>query len=375
MRLQKGGISSIMAAILLISIAIISVSAIGLIFSNTLRQAEKNSLSTTTTQLTSSPPGEWESAPQSRLSLLEGYFVSRFNPAIGLIAVGPADESGGGVVFSFPNGTAAPVVTPFQRYLPMENWATAAALAGLSFDPNITASVFASINTLSASVGWHASWNRESMMGFIIPYNKPNSNLCLVTPSGSYLTMPDGTQYQIDQAAPWDFPSQTWLAPDTNPNDGKGVNSTAIDEALFQAVNFYLRGDETDAMANLQDVAYLAVLNPDGSVGFGSAPYRGMFLGTFIEAAEVIGTPVLPPGITMDQIASTIWTLQAGQSDGGLPRQYSSFTNGVLGSDDETTNAALLAYSPGVIQYLQTVASSGLYNLASVPSANPTVGI
>jgi len=374
---RRIGVSPVIAALTLFVIVVIGVAGVGLILSNAFSQLKLPWAippGVSGGQVITSPNG-WETAPQSGLSLLEAYFTSKYNPAIGLVAVSTSEAYQGGVTFNFENGSVAPVVPPFQRYLPLENWATAASFEGLGFDTQMAQSIFGAVNNLTFSIGWHAPWNRESMMGFIIPYDKTNANLAFVKANGAYLTMPNGTSYQIDQAAPWNFSNQSWVGPDPNPNDAKGLDPNAIDETLFQALNFYLRGDLTDAMANLQGVANIAVKNPDGSVGFGFPPFRGMYLGTFLEAAEVIGVPKLPNGISMDDIANTIWTLQSGQSDGGIPRQYSSFTAGVLGSDDETTNAALLAYSPGVIEYVSAVRLSGAYNLTSIPSSFPVVGI
>lgn len=313
-------------------------------------------------------------ATSSELTGLEGYFTNLYNPSIGMIAVGTSKAcvSGGcgGVTFNFQNGSAAPIFPTYDRYLPFENWKDAYGFVGLGVDSSIATNVLASISSLKTTVGWHPPWNAESMIGFIIPYSKSNTNIVFLH-NGQYLEMPDGTPYQIDQAAAWSTSSQSWLPPDMNTNHA--LNCGEIDECLFQAVNLYMRGDSSDAMNNLQTIANEAVKNPDGSIGFGTAPYRGMYLGTFVEAAEVIGVPTLPNGITMNDVVNTIWGLQATQNDGGVPRQYSSFTSGLLGSDDETTNAALLAFSPGVIEFIEQEAASGMYNLNSVPSASPNV--
>lgn len=313
-------------------------------------------------------------ATSSDLARLEGYFTNLYNPSIGMIAVGTSKScvSGGcgGVIFSFQNGTAAPIFPTNDRYLPFENWKDAYGFIGLGVDTNLATSVLTSITNLKTTVGWHPPWNAESMIGYIIPYSKSNTNIVFLD-NEHYLTMPDGTLYQIDQAAAWSTSSQSWISPDMNTKNA--LNCGEIDECLFQAVNLYIRGDTSDAMTNLQTIANEAVKNPDGSIGFGTSPYRGMYLGTFVEAVEVIGIPTLPNGITMTEIINTIWGLQATQADGGVPRQYSSFTSGVLGSDDETTNAALLAFSPGVIEFIGQEAASGTYNLGSVPSSNPNV--
>jgi hypothetical protein len=314
-------------------------------------------------------------ATSSELNGLESYFTNLYNPSIGLIAVGTQTSCGGGgcggVTFYFQNGTAAPLFPTYDRYLPFENWKDAYGFIGLGVDTGIATSVLNSITSLKTSVGWHPPWNAESMIGFIIPYSKANTNIAFVDKNGAFLQMPDGTPYQIDQAAAWDTSTQSWISP--NMNVKAALNCAEIDECLFQAVNLYIRGDSTDAMSNLQTIANMAVKNSDGSVGFGTAPFRGMYLGTFVEAVEIIGVPTLPNGITMNDIINTIWGLQKTQNDGGVPRQYSTFTSGVLNSDDETTNAALLAFSPGVIQFIEEEAASGIYNLNSIPSAHPNV--
>jgi hypothetical protein len=313
-------------------------------------------------------------ATSSELAGLEGYFTNLYNPSIGMIAVGAGKScnSGGcgGVTFYFQNGTAAPIFPTYERYLPFENWKDAYGFIGLGVDTNIATNVLTSLTNLQTTVGWHSPWNAESMIGFIIPYSKANTNIAFLD-NGGYLKMPDGMPYQIDQAAAWSIPSQSWITP--NMNVKSATNCAEIDECLFQAVNLYIRGDSTDAMSNLQTIANMAVKNSDGSVGFGTAPFRGMYLGTFVEAVEIIGVPTLPNGITMNDIINTIWGLQKTQNDGGVPRQYSTFTSGVLNSDDETTNAALLAFSPGVIQFIEEEAASGIYNLNSIPSAHPNV--
>src|SRR5207249_4525176 len=125
--------------------------------------------------------------------------------------------------------------------------------------------------------------------------------------------------------------------------------------------------------ANLAHIAGMCTVNSDQSVGFGTPPFRGMYLGTFLEAAEIIGTPPnLPSGCSLQAISDTIWNLQ--QSDGSIPRQYSSLTH-TLGGDDETTNAALLAFSAGVIAHIQQENAQRLFDLQTVPSDTPRIGI
>lgn len=313
----------------------------------------------------------------AEISGLERYITNLYNPDIGLVAVGTQMSCNGachGVRFYFKNGTAAPILPEWQRYLPLENWMDASAFMGLDFDTEVAQTIYNSIESLGTSVGWHAPWNREAMVGVITDYGIRNTNIVFTTSSGGYPLMPSsGLPYQIEQAAPWDTVTQSWAAPDMNINDATRVNQNNIEETMFQAMNLYLRGDKIDAMANLQWVASLAV-NHDGAIGFGTPPFLGIDLGTFLECVYVIGMPTLPSGITLDGIITTLWTLQSTQTDGGIPAQYSSFTSGVLGSDDEATNAALLAFSPGVISYIKGVEASGVYNTQTLPSADPQIG-
>jgi len=312
------------------------------------------------------------------VSGLESYFTNLWNPNEGLISVGTQTSCNGacgGVQFAFRNGTAAPIFPPGLRFLPLENWADAAAFQGLGFRPDIYTAIYNSLQGLETSVAWSPPNNREAQWGYIISYGKPNTNIAFTTPQGKNLKVPGtGEQLQLDQALPWNTAAQSLIPFDSNPNNARGCGQF-IDETMFQAMNFYIRGDTPDAKANLQCIANQLALNSDGSVLIGPSPARGMYLGTFLEAAEVIGTPVMPSGITLASVQNTIWCLQ--NSDGGISRSYSacnssSSTN--LGSDDETTNAALLAFSPGVIANVKAIAASGIYNLQSVPAITPQLG-
>jgi hypothetical protein len=306
---------------------------------------------------------------------LESYFTNLWNPSVGLISVGTQTNchgACGGVQFYFMNDTGAPIFPTAYRFLPNENWADAEAFIGLGFRPDISSAILNTLQSLESSVGWRPAENRETQWGFIVSYDKTNQNIVFLTPQQKNLVVPGtNTQFQLDSAARWNFNTQSWVPFNPNVKAALGCGQPP-DETLFQALNLYLRGDYSDAMANLQCVANTLSMNPDGSVLIGPAPARGMYLGSFLEAAEVIGTPNMPNGITLNDVANTIWGLQ--QSDGGIARQYSDFTTNVLGSDDETTNAALLAFSPGVISNIQSIAASGEYNLSSVPNVTPQLG-
>ena len=315
------------------------------------------------------------SAPKTGVAGLESYFTNLWNPAVGLISVGTQTNCNGacgGVQFTFKNDTAAPIFPAGYRFLPLENWADAAAFLGLGYRMDIANSILNTLQGLESSVAWVPPNNRETQWGYIVSYDKVNQNIVFTTPTGNNLYVPGTrTQYQLDQAARWNFQTQSYVPFNPNVNAALGCGQ-ATDETLFQSLNLYLRGDTKDAKANLQCVANTMTMNSDGSVLIGPAPARGMYLGSFVETAEIVGTPTMPGGITLSDVINTIWGLQ--QTDGGIARQYSDFTSNVLGSDDETTNAALLAFSPGVISGIQSIAASGQYTLASVPNVTPQLG-
>ena len=321
-------------------------------------------------------------APQNQLAVAISYFTSRFNPQVGLISAGTQTtctrQNGtcGGVQFYYMDGSACPIVPQAYRYLPNENWAVAAALDGMGADKSIVASIYSHLLFLQIWVGWRPADNRESQWGYIISSSKANTNVCFTVDGGPPLPFIDGSSISYDQAARWNTTSQSWIPGEFKLTDSVTNGMSAFDEAGFQALNLYLRGDTSDAKANLQWMANQCTVNSDGSVGFGSPPYRGMFLSVFLEAEEVIGAPLMKPGCSISAIADTIWGIQ--QPDGGIARQYrdvATCPSTCLGSDDETTNAALLAYSPGVILFIQEEAAHGGFNMSSIPSVSPAIGI
>jgi hypothetical protein len=305
---------------------------------------------------------------------LVSYLKTRFNSTLNLIAVGTSQtSSGGGVSFYFMDSPTdlAPTVPDYWRIIPNENWKDAMGFWGLNPSDSMASTVFASIEQLRTTVGWYRSMNDESTIGRIIPYSKHNVDVAFTKNRKPPLpTTPSGQTYAIVQATPWDYFTQTFFPPDMNYQNGLGLKVAAIDETLFQALNFYLRGRTDYAMQNLNAVAGIAHKNSDGSVYFGSLPARGMYLGVFYECWQTIGPAGLPSGITITDVENTIWGLQ--NSDGGISRNYSSFSSR-SNSDDETTNAALNAFSPGVIQYVKSIASSGQYNLSSIPDPNASI--
>jgi hypothetical protein len=322
-------------------------------------------------------------SPPSQLQLdnAVNYFSAKYNSEVNQIAVGTQTTCGGpcgGVPFSYMDSTfalqhACPILPPFYRVLPNENWMDGAALQGMSKFPTIVTAVFSMIEAFKSSVGWRPADNRESMIGYPISYSKGNNNICFTLNHTSPLPTFGTHQYEVASAARWNFATQSFISWDSNINHALANNQ--IDEQLFQAVNLWIRNSPANAFQQLQGVANLCTVNGDGSVGFGVAPYRGMYLGSFLEAAEVIGTPTMPAGCSIGAVEATLWGIQ--QPDGGFARQYNEFCATIgsvcLGSDDETTNQALLGYSPGVIYRVQSIQASHIYNTSSIPNTNPVV--
>jgi len=310
------------------------------------------------------------------------YFTTKFNPQEGLISVGTEgtcdklNETCGGVQFYYMDGSPCPIVAPAYRFLPNENWAVAAAFQGIGVQPAIVGSIYSHLQILEATVEWRPADNRESQWGYIVSSSKANTNICFTGSGGPPLPTLNGISIAYDQAARWNAATQSWIPGEFNLSEATNNSMSMFDEAGFQALNLYLRGDSKDAMSNLQWMADMCTVNSDGSVGFGAAPYRGMFLSVFLEAVEVIGSPGLKAGCSISAIAGTLWGIQ--QPDGGIARQYSDVSSCVstcLSSDDETTNAALLAYSPGVILDIQQEGASRVFNLTSIPTVTPQIGI
>lgn len=309
----------------------------------------------------------------SAVSSAVNYFVSRYNSAMGLITVGlPSDSGTGGVTFYYMNdGTTACSPSPAnERVIPNENLKDAYAFDGLGVQTSMASSVIQSVTQLYTTVHWHPSWNDESLIGIPIPYAKSgNSNYCLTPNYGapSFVSI-NGQTVEIDQALPWNVATQTWNSPVMTISSASSCGF--VDECLFQAVNLYIRGDLSGAEANLQNVASQCTTNGDGSMEFGTGTSRGMYLGTFLEAYEVINDNgiTLSGGCTISGLISTIYCLQ--QSDGGIAMNYSSCSTHA-GDDDETTNAFLLAASSGVISRVQSEFAA--FSTSYVPIDQPNL--
>ena len=311
---------------------------------------------------------------QNKLSAAVSYFTSRYNSQIGLITVGPpSDSNTGGVTFYYMNdGTTACTPSPANaRVIPNENLKDAYAFLGIGTQTSIANTIIQSVTTLYSTDTWHPSWNDESMIGIPDPYSKANNNYCLTPNYGAPSTITiNGQSVTVVQALPWSVSTQTWVSPDMNVNDAS--NCSAIDECLFQAVNLYIRGDLPGAESNLQTIASQCTVNTDGSEEFGTGTSRGMYLGTFLETYEIINNPSirLSGGCTISGLVSTVYCLQL--SDGGIAMNYSSCSTHA-GDDDETTNAFLLAASPGVITRIQSEYSNHQYSVTYIPPNQPSL--
>jgi hypothetical protein len=320
-------------------------------------------------------------APADKLARLISYFTNLYNPQVGLASVGTeltCAKACTGVTFTYMDGSGpAPIVPEGRRFLPFESRIDAAGLAGMGLDQDMVANINKTIQGLYAQVNWHPSWNRESMIGVIIPYKINNKNWTFTPTGGAPFPSVNGFMYQLDQAAPWDVTTKKWKPDTSTPKDGMLDPEKPfkfIDGPLFQAVNLYLRGDSKHAMENLQAIADECTVNPDHSIGFGKPPYRGMYLGTFLETVEIIGTPKLKNGCDLQAIQKTLWDLQ--DADGGISRTYSCIRGAnckIMLGTDETANAALLAYSPGLIKYIKHVAQSAKYTLNTKADAHITI--
>jgi PKD domain-containing protein len=213
-----------------------------------------------------------------------------------------------------------------------------------------------------------------------VPYNFINNNVafCPVASGYGHCTLPklaNGQSYELDQAIRYNPATGQWIpwtqSGGSIPATGYATTSTPIDEALYQALNLYIRGDLTHAEANVATVASLCVslgTGPNGVVRYafndGSGIYRGMWLGTFLYTEMVLNYhPSLPNGCTDAKLQATMWDIQ--NPDGGVGRQYTRTSQ--KGSDDETSDSSLLPYSTTLISYVQGVAAAATYNTASAP--------
>ncbi len=216
------------------------------------------------------------------------------------------------------------------------------------------------IDGLRTSIGWRPNWKSEARFGVPVPYGYSNDNICIV---GAPFPTKNGQVWDVCQAIPYNLATHTWITPNTNPK--AGLSFTAPDEGLYQALNYYIRGDLSDATTNFQKVAGTW----DGT-GFndGSGDYRGETLGLFLYTQKVLDVqPNFSNGGSLQKVESTIWAIQ--NSDGGIARSYVTTTNH-LGSDKETATTALLYLDPSLIAYVQGIAASHQYNLSSPPPAN-----
>ena len=300
-----------------------------------------------------------------RLSALAGYLASGFNPELNLTAQGTDKTGLSPVQFYFFDGTPAPRLPPWQTYEPNECWKTAIAFRDNppQSNPDMSNAILAALESVKTDFGWRPPWKDESILGVPTPYSFHNNNMSFTKNQGlpPLPTMPkSASEYAVNQAAPFDTTMLQWIEADLNPTDAMTVSPGALDEGLYEACNFYIRGDYLQAVANLNQVASYW----DGS-GFGTPPYRGEFLGIFLFTCRVLGiTRPSLGGRPLTEVEDTLWALQ--NSDGGISRSYYSTTNRA-GSDNETSNAALLAYSPSIMAHLKSLFDSKTFDLTSSP--------
>lgn len=218
----------------------------------------------------------------------------------------------------------------------------------------------------SPGIPYHLPWNSEVLAGMILPYKKENTNIAYTGPPYPESA---GKAFGLFSACPVaSIPfAGKFLAPDLNYKNALNVNSSALEEGIYQALNFYLRGRADLAMQNLNHVARLATRSPDGAVLLGG---NGRALASFIMASNIleITTFDFPKGIDLVELETTLAKLQ--QAAGWIPDGYSSFDSSTFTGDPvESTNSAVLAYCPKLAEQFRTVHASGEYNLTSVPDA------
>ncbi|MFI5419986.1 MAG: LysM peptidoglycan-binding domain-containing protein [Nitrososphaerales archaeon] len=302
--------------------------------------------------------------------LVNSYVVPRFNANIDLIAQNVTGTKGSlndlGQIY-FENGTATNAFRQDRKFeVPCCSWK---AGWGLLDNPPLNDSsmglqILQEMSTLNATFGWHTNWKDDSTFGIPMPYvtPKPISLAYTYLVNGSYPEY-SGIPYQIAQNSPYNLSCLCWDKPDMNV--AHGLKHGLAQDAIYQSLNFFIRGDTNDSISDFQAVAKMW-----NGVGFldknvnNSGIYRGEIPALFLYAQKVLDVqPELPNNATLANVTAKLWSLQT--SDGGIAYQYNStWTNH---SDEETSLAALLPYSPTLISYVQSVARSGLYNDSSPP--------
>ncbi|HXQ93213.1 MAG TPA: hypothetical protein VN739_09435 [Nitrososphaerales archaeon] len=315
----------------------------------------------------------------SQLSeLINLYVAPRFNSSVGLVAQGfPNNTSvlGDLGVIHFENGTIAPNSTESTRFEPACcSWKAGWGLVDNepASDPTMGLQILHTMSTLNSTFGWHSNWIDDSIYGVPIPYKSNNTAIAYTLHNGSFPETSNGVRYEVAQNSPYNLNCPCWNAPDLNATHGLETTwkNPSAQQAIYQSLNFFIRGDNADAISNFQWVA--SIWNGTGFVDANVASgkhgfFRGEILALFLYAQKVLNVqPNLPNGATLGQIEAKLWSLQS--SDGGIAYQYT--TASINHSDDETTEAALLPYSPTLIAYVQSIAKSGLYNLTSSPPSN-----
>lgn len=307
----------------------------------------------------------------SNIQSAVGYLTLPFNSNLKLIAQATNSNSAP-VQFYFFNGNAAPALALSTTFEPMECWKQAWCAIEFppSGNPTMGLAILTALEGLKTSVNWVHNMKDTSLLGIPVGYDFPNSNMSFTQnfQEPQYPQM-NGSQYAVDQAARFDLQTLQWIPWNSSSyTNALGWNPNAIDFTLFSALNFALRQRNDLAQENVSAVAQNMTKNSDGSVLIGPAPARGMFLGIYLYACNVLNYfPTLPGGIQYSDIEATIWGLQ--QSNGSIARNYSSFSSTANG-DNETSSAAVLPYCTKLISYVQGIISQKLYDLNSEPPSN-----
>jgi hypothetical protein len=325
-----------------------------------------------------------DSASLNVRSGLVRYITNLFNPKVQLCAVSRSTSGGTGVTFNWMSGKTGFNLPGWDTYIGFENWKYAVGLWGINRSDPTSKAILTKLESLKTEVGWVAPWNDECFLGTIVPYARNDYNIIFTKDQtgGTDASLPKdsaGKPYLLVQAAPWAPQSSSWKSP--GGTQAGSLNFTWAQEQADQAMNWYLRGNNANALTCFQQFASQASRLADGAIAFGPSihsvalngpAYRGIYLGMFLQLSTLLGlgSITMPDSITRAEVLATANGLQC--ADGGIAWNYSSMSK-FTGSIDEATNALLLAFSPGAIEYCQDVATSGKYNANSDPPLVPNL--
>jgi hypothetical protein len=301
-------------------------------------------------------------------------------PEIGLCpqaSSGKGSTNGIGWVYISTGGALQNTILLTHTFEPNENmknayvWAEHPPTANASAGATVMAAIKGLPTASFMPHGYHLPWNDEAMLGIPIPYSKSgNKNVDFCGPPDPKLK--DGSFFGVFQAtAVASFgTAPKYNAPNMNVKSANYKAGGFISEGCYQVMNLFIRGMVSQAQANIELIAGQATKNSDGSVLFGSAPARGIYLGGFLHVCKAMKyepKTLTAKNITLDDIDATLGGLQA-KSGGGIPRQYSNFSS-MLRPDPETSNAAALAGCTKLQAALNALSTSGKYNATTIPPA------